>query len=274
VNIWEQIISELEEQTLVSIKLSPREAIVVQEALHNWADGVIAEAPAWQVAQLMTEFGWPWGKKSQVPKLRSNMTGGGEKAVKSLDPKEVEVVRSIVPNAKARQGDTGQIMALPPKEWERIKGEIEAKPDYYDKMLGNQVSASGLTKKIGDQLQLATGAIPGGKLKEPEMQVQHGSEQFGNQPASSIPAGPQHAQSEPATALDDFDVDFEEPAREPEQGFTPAASAKPKRSHKKKVAPAGAPVEDPVKARRRRVAAQDAALMGGKTEPKGKVRVK
>ena len=284
-NIWEQLNETLQEQTLVNVKLTTTEAHVVQEALENWADGVIAEAPAWQVAHLMTEFGWPWGKKSSGQQLRSPMTGGGEKAVKSLDPKEVEVVRSIIPNAKARQGDTGQIMALPPKEWERIKKEIEGKPDYYDKMLGNQISSSGLTKKIGDQLNLATGAVPGGKLNgspSDPTPAQHGAEQFGNQPANSIPAGQTHQQHEPEVALDDFDVDFDEPAKEPET-FTPAGPAKPKRSHKKKSAVAPAPaapamgdVEDPAAraARKKRVAAQDAAMMGGKTKPVGKVSVK
>lgn len=299
-SVWDKIEEKLQVSSWrVSIRLTPRETLVVREALNNWADGVIAEAPAWQVAQLMTEV-WPWSKKTQEPsKLPSQMTGGGEKAVKSLDPKEVEVVRSLVPNAKARQGDTGQVMALPPKEWERIRKEIETKPDYYDKMMGNQVSSGGLAKKIGDQLQLVMGPqgkskmVDPGQRQDPDLSglssdptaVQHGPEQFGNMPPPAKTEQPPtlgttYKQSEPENPLDDFDIDFDEP-QEPET-FAPASSAKPKRSRKRAPAPAAAGAAPETSASRRaRVAKQDMEMMGagGPEDVKrmtrsGKTRVK
>ena len=260
---WDKIEEALGAQT-VGVRLTEREAFVVQEALETWADKVIAEASAWDVLAnfgLLSEW-WPFGQKksAEQPATRSNMTGGGEKAVKGLDPREVELVRTFASNAKSRTGNTGEIMALPPKEWQRIKQEIEAQPDYYDKLLGNVISASGLVKKIEDQLRGVMGAAASAK-KEP---IDPGPGMDGA-PEEMTPAI--HGSAQYSTD------DFGKPA-----GEAPPPAVKPKSSRKKVAAPtappAGAPSADDPVSRRKRVAAQDAEMMGGKTKPIGRVKVR
>ena len=271
---WDKIEEVLEAQT-VGVRLTEREAFVVQEALETWADKIIAEASAWDVLAnfgLLSEW-WPFSqKKSAEPsQTRSDMTGGGEKAVKGLDPREVEIVRTFASNAKSRTGNTGEIMALPPKEWQRIKQEIEASPDYYDKLLGNVISASGLVKKIEDQLRGVMGPAAAAK-KEP---IDPGPGMDGS-PEEMTPAIHGSAQF----STDDFGKPSAEPVSQAggEEPFTPAPAAKPRSARKKVTAPtappAGAPSADDPVSRRKRVAAQDAEMMGGNTKPIGRVKVR
>jgi hypothetical protein len=257
VSAWKELEEALQAQP-VRVKLTQREAFVVQEALGNWANRVLDEASAWDVLEnfrLLAEW-WPFSKKStEKTHPIANMTGGGQKAVKGLDPREVQLVRTFASNAKSKSGETGEIMALPPKEWQRIKQEIESQPDYYDQMLGNVISASGLVKKIEDQLRGEMGGAATAK-KEPidpgpgmdgkpddVTPAIHGSDQFNVDP-TGVPAG--------------------SPAKKPPRKRAPTPTAPP----------AGAPsAGDPV-SRRKRVAAQDAQMMGGKTKPIGRVKVR
>lgn len=297
-SVWDKI-EEAMQNRPVSVKLTPRQAFVVREALNDWSNEVLESSSAWDALRLMTEWDWPWKKKGGDPEqLRSPLTGDGQKAIKGLDPKEVEVIRQIVPNAKARQGDTGQVMAMPPKEWQRIQAQIEKQADYYDRMLGNEITAATLSKKIGDQVALETGVRQGpSKLLSPDMSgkpsdptdVQRGAERYGNVPSSQISPGPSYAKQPSQQAPDEFDIDPQEPVDEP--GVAPAGSARPKRVRKprsKKAATAAAPLAAPAEpapetpaSRRARVAKQDMEMMGAKNPEdvkrmtrSGKARVK
>ncbi len=201
---WDVIEGVIMAQPVV-LPLTQRELQVVQEAYAAWVRDTLDEASAWDILA-----------RIELLEEADEMTA----AVKGLDPKEVNLVRHFKANAKSRTGNTGEVMALTPKEWQRIKQEIEANPEYYDKLLGTEVSAGGLASKIGDQLKLSTGIGMGpSKLMHPEVQPQPPPVQKGTPFAKTTPS-----------------------AQSPEE-------------------------------RRRRVAAQDAAMMGGQTKPIGKVKV-
>ncbi len=178
----------------VEIRVSPAEALAAREAQRGWAEGIISEASAWAALELVIE---------------ADIGGPLTKAVKGLVPHEAQLVKHMSPGAQSKAGMSGEVMALSPKEWLRIKQEIESQPDYYDRILGGASTAREMSKKIGDQISLAMGSVP---ASQPKLQALPGPE----------------------------------PAPKPQADID----------------------------RRRRVAAQDRAMMGGKTKPIGKVSVK
>lgn len=130
----------------VEVTLTEAEQAVVAEALENWADARIDEASAWDTLALF---------EADEPQLT--------KAVKGLSPQEVDLVRQFQGNAKSKTGNTGEVVALPPKTWLSIKKELESNPEKYDRALGNPVSIGGLVKKIGDSLGQVMGAHAAGQ---------------------------------------------------------------------------------------------------------------
>lgn len=207
-SVWDKIEEAVQGQP-VEIRFTLRELRTVNEARDSWVDRVLEDASAWTVLRLMIEA---------QPELT--------KAVKGLVPHEAQLIKHLSRGAQSKTGSTGEVMALAPKEWLRIKQEIDSQPDYYDRMLGGVSTASDISKKIGDQLRLAMGSVP---ASQPKPKTLPGPE-FSGKPADPTPIEPRSPFS---SAGGDVDID-----------------------------------------RRRRVAAQDAALMGGKTKPIGRVKVK
>lgn len=245
----------------VALPLSRRELFVVKEAHASWVRRTLDESSAWDVLEnikILMESDVDEGffdmfkskDKPQPPKQSPEMTT----AVKGLDPREVQLIRHFKDNAKAKTGETGEIVALSPKEWMKIKQELEKQPEYYDKLLGNIVSADGLAKKIQNKLDLTMGKGGPSKLLSPDPKPD---------PAlSGNPADPTDIQTGPAMYGNEI----------PAKKTGSAAGAPPN-----PVSPAGA--ESP-EARKRRVAAQDMQSMGAgnkddldKITGSGKVKV-
>jgi len=258
VSTWELIEQAIMAQP-VALPLSRRELYVVKEAHAAWVRRTLDEASAWDVLEnikiLMESdvdegfFDMFKGKQQSPPAKQSpEMTT----AVKGLDAREVNLIRQFKGNAKSKTGETGEIVALSPKEWMKIKQELEKQPEYYDKLLGNIVSADGLAKKIQSKLDLTMGKGGPSKLVSPDPK-----------PDPSLggnPADPTDVQT--GAAMYGNDV--------PLKG--PAAGAPPR-----PVTSAGP--ESP-EARKRRVAAQDMQSMGAKNKDEldnitgsGKVKV-
>jgi hypothetical protein len=257
VSTWDLI-----EQTImtqpVALPLSARELYVVKEAHAAWVRRTLDEVSAWDVLEqvkiLMEAPGDP-------PELT--------KAVKGLDPREVQLIRHFKGNAKSKTGNTGEVVALSPKEWIRIKQEIQRQPDYYDKMLGNVVSADGLAKKIEQQVALATGQKPAQAPPEPVQSPPElsgkpsditpfvqGPEQYGNMPPGKSPPQPPTL----GTTYKSSAQLGQTGGGSPFAKKTGAAAGAPPR-------PVSAPQpEDDAAARRRRVAAQDMRSMGAKSK--------
>lgn len=160
--------------------------------------------------------------------------------VKGLDPLEVNIIRHFDRNAQSKQGNTGEVMQLDPKTWLKIKQEIESQSDYYNALLGGVGDITQLVKKIENALSLQMGSKPAAQKKAP---VQTPPELSGK--PSDITAA--------ATGADMYK---QIPAAAGGTGGSPFSS----KSNDAE--------------RRKRVAAQDAAMMGGNTKPVGKVSVK
>lgn len=185
----------------VALPLSRRELYVVKEAHAAWVRNTLDEASAWDVLEnikILMEtnegfFDMFKGQDKQQPPAKQSpeMTT----AVKGLDAREVNLIRQFKGNAKSKTGETGEIVALSPKEWMNIKQQLEKQPEYYDKLLGNVVSADGLAKKIQNKLDLTMGRGGPSKLVSPDpkpdpalsgspsdqMDVQTGAAMYGNE---------------------------------------------------------------------------------------------
>jgi hypothetical protein len=226
----------------VGLRLTAREAVLVQEALSNWSEARIDEASPWDVLALVEA-----GPMQGPPEMT--------KAIKGLQPPEVKLIRHFKDNAKSKTGDTGEVVALSPNDWLRIKQEIEANPEQYEQMMGHPVSAVGLAKKIGDQLRLAMGGAAkphGGALPSVAPKVAPVSQP--KAPAFNAPAqGGAVMGGQPAGPFGNRSSDDEQ--AKARQAFISAKN--------RAMNPAPAAAEDP-EARRRRVAAQDMEMMGGK----------
>lgn len=276
---WDLVEKTLNESTLVPVNLSQREVFVVKEAMSVWVRRTLDEASAWdvlgQVKILMEQemeegfFDMFKGKKEPEHSAPSGENPELTTAVKGLDPREVQLIRHFKGNAKAKTGNTGEVVALSPKEWQRIKQEIEKQPDYYDKLLGNVVSAQGLAKKIEDKLALTMGKGPS-KMVHPDPKP---PPELAGKPTDITPSvqGTEKHGSDPG-------VTAAQMGGASQLGKTGGASPFAKKPTGSAAGAPPNPVSEPkpedAAARRRRVAAQDAAMMGGKTEPKGKVTVK
>ena len=123
--VWNEI-EEALNRIPVKIRLTAREAIAVREAQEWWTERTLNESSAWAALQVLSE----------MPSFKQRPgTGAGTKAVKGLDSREVQLIRHIKPNAKTKQGNTGEVVALAPQDWLRIAQEIERQPEYYDKQV-------------------------------------------------------------------------------------------------------------------------------------------
>ena len=250
----------------VAVPLSRREIYVVKEAHASWVKTTLDEASAWDVLEnikilMETNEGFMdmfKGKPSSEPeKIGLNRPHSETTAVKGLTPREVQLVRNFKGNAKSKTGETGEIMALSPKEWLKIKQEIQKQPEYYDKLLGDVETSKNLVKKIEDKLALVMGQGPS-KLLAPD--IKPPKDLHGN------PGDPTDIQTGAAQYGNEI------PVKQPDIGAlgqTGGGSPFAKRTGSAAGAPPNTlsgPAPESPEARRRRVAAQDMQSMGAKNK--------
>lgn len=150
-------------------------------------------------------------------------------AVKGLTPHEAELVKQhrAAKGSSAKAGNTGMVMSLPPKSWLQIKQELESNPEYYQMLGGGVADPAALAQKIGSTLDLTMGKKPASAALPPPQGLSHG-----------LALGGKESQMTPAVhGAEQFRMD------------DPTSSKQ---------------AEDPA-ARRKRVAAQDMAMMGAKS---------
>jgi hypothetical protein len=148
-------------------------------------------------------------------------------AVKGLSGHEAQLLRGMPGGDKAqvKRGDTGEVMMMDPKSWLGVKQQLAANPDYYKMLGGGVVDVPKLTQKIEQALALVMGKQPAGATASP-VQSEPG---LGGNPADITPS--------------EQGNDFTSTGTSP---FSKRAAG-----------------ED-AGARKRRVAAQDTEMMGGR----------
>jgi hypothetical protein len=231
---WD-IIESLVMSQPISLPLGRRELYVVREAHAAWVRRTLDEVSVWDVLEKVQTL-------SEAP-------GGMTKAIKGLTPHEAQLIQHFDSNVRSKTGNSGEVIALPPKDWQRIRQEIDANPEYYDNLLGGVVSSQDLSKKIESQLSLAMGKKPAAEPKPPtdvDPELSGDPEEM----TPSIQGSDQYRMDEPRPDLGQTGGDSPFASKAGGHGAPPN--------------PVSAPAPESPEARRRRVAAQDMALMGAK----------
>jgi hypothetical protein len=212
---WDEIIIEMWERA-IRIALPPAVASVIREASENYVEQALEESSAWSILEAQ---------------LNPDLT----KPVPGLTKKELEVIQMVQP-VQSKSGGSGEIAMLSPKNWDRIKRELEANREYYQWKLQGQGDMQQVIQKIDHALATEMGAA----RSQPAGQ----SQQLPGKPADITPSvqGTDVFQSPPS-------------AFSPKTGHGSSASAE---SPPPKAAETSAQ-------RRARVAKQDMEMMGAKT---------
>jgi len=240
---WD-IIEEMLNRSPVSIKLERQEVRAVSEALNYIVREALDNTSAWELFE-------NWGTLNET-------------FVTGLTPQEVELLKHIEKGTQSKTGNTGEIVQFTPNTWKKVLDKMNSQSDYYNMLLGGVTTVEDFTKKIEKRLELDMGKAA----------------QTPPKPASSMPdlSGSPADPTNILTGPSKFGAD---PGATPAQmgGAAPTGGTGGGSPFAKKTPPAppaapAAPPEEDKTARRKRVAAQDAALMGGKTKPQGKVTVR
>ena len=240
---WD-ILEEMLNRSPVSIKLERAEVRAVSEALNYIVREALDNTSAWELFE-------NWGTLNET-------------FVTGLSPQEVEILKQIEKNTQSKSGNTGEVVQFTPNTWKKILDKINSQSDYYNMLLGGISTVEQLTQKIQKRLELDMGKA----AQQPPKSASTPPDLSGSpSDTTNILTGPSKFAADPGAT----------PAQmgggAPTGGTGGGSPFAKKTPPAPPAAPAASPEEDKA-ARRKRVAAQDAAMMGGKTKPQGKVSVK
>lgn len=262
---WDFIEEALDHQE-VAVALSIDEQRLVAEALALVVRDYIEQNSVWPLLERLSE---------------------AKKPVAGFTPDEAAALQRLPIGRKAvvKQGNKGAIISMEPEVWMHLLQRMAADPRYFKQQLRGLGSIDDFVKKV----KAAVGPS-GASINVPSMDPDlsgpptKGADVYGQKTSGIDVASLYGAEGQP-----DIDMVTGRPTDDPMKrakvgsGVEPPAGAPDVGQDEPFVAAAGfepppaspfaSRSEDPA-ARRKRVAAQDAAMMGGKTKPIGKVTVK
>jgi hypothetical protein len=243
VSVWGEIEEALDHWE-VSVPLNPTERYVVQESMASFVREVMDSQNAWTLIEAMN------------------------KVIPGLDPSEAELVKKQGGQKTiVKPGHHGSVVSMDAQSWQAVLKQLERHRDYFASHLTGRGNVDNLIKKIQNSLGMSPGPETDPSLS-------------GN-PNDVVPFTPGGA-----TGFNDPSISGEFPNRPQPTDAPPMEPKTPfsKRDDEKEFSPAelggGVFADDPeqlrraARERRARVAAQDKAMMGGKTKPVGKVTVR
>jgi hypothetical protein len=245
---WD-VMEEMLNRSPVSITLSRHEVRVVKEALSYMVREALENTSAWELFE-------NWGTLNET-------------FVTGLLPQEVELLKKLEQGVQSKSGNTGEIVQFTPNTWKKVIDKLNSQSDYYNMLLGGVTTVDDFTQKIEKRLELDMGKAahqptkPASVAKPPDLS---------GDPAdpTNILTGPSKFAAEPGATPGQMGGGAPVPQTGAAGGTGggspfakktgPAAGAPPN--------PVSTPKPEDAAARRRRVAAQDAAMMGGEIDPK------
>lgn len=172
-------------------------------------------------------------------------------AVQGLSPQEVEMVKKAGGQpAQEKRGNSGHVVTMDPNSWMRVKQQLLSQPEYYQVLAGGVADVEQLASKIQQAVSLQMGSKPAAQ---------------GGKPAWADLGG---APSDPTPSVQGRDKFALPPGVGMGYDFGGGQGIIPQQS-----GPFANKAGDDAAARRARVAAQDAAMMGKGGTKIGRVRV-